>query len=83
MRHSTKLIIFLIAGLICWHYPLYAQEDRPIFREVSEEASLGSNRIGSDKVIGQAWGDFDSDGWIDLYVTAHAGPTTLYRNQSD
>jgi hypothetical protein len=33
--------------------------------------------------IGQAWGDYDRDGWLDLYVTDSQGPNTLYRNQGD
>jgi len=32
---------------------------------------------------GQAWGDFDNDGWPDLYVASHSGANTLYRNQGD
>jgi hypothetical protein len=29
------------------------------------------------------WGDFDNDGWMDLYVTDSGGPTLLYRNQGN
>lgn len=29
---------------------------------------------------GQAWGDYDGDGWLDLYLTNNVGPNTLYRN---
>lgn len=32
---------------------------------------------------GQAWGDFDNDGWLDLYVTSASGSNTLYRNLGD
>ncbi|MFK7960492.1 MAG: CRTAC1 family protein [Phycisphaerales bacterium] len=29
------------------------------------------------------FGDFDGDGWLDLYVCAHPGSNTLYRNAGD
>jgi len=32
---------------------------------------------------GQAWGDFDNDGWPDLYIPSQAGPTLLCHNQGD
>lgn len=34
-------------------------------------------------VTGQAWGDYDRDGWEDLYITDHYGPNRLFRNQGD
>ena len=30
--------------------------------------------------IGQAWGDYDRDGWLDLYVTGNRAPNVLYHN---
>src|SRR5437763_15650666 len=30
-----------------------------------------------------AWGDYNNDGWIDLYVTTLNGPSYLYRNNGD
>ena len=33
--------------------------------------------------IGQAWGDYDRDGWIDLFVTGNLEPNILYRNLGD
>jgi len=32
---------------------------------------------------GAVWGDFDEDGWIDLYVSNMAAPNRLYRNRGD
>ena len=32
---------------------------------------------------GQAWGDVDRDGFVDLFVTDQYGPNTLYRNRAD
>ena len=34
-------------------------------------------------MTGQAWGDYDRDGWVDLYVTDQLGPNTLYHNDGD
>jgi enediyne biosynthesis protein E4 len=31
-------------------------------------------------VTGQAFGDYDGDGWLDLYLTDSAGPNRLFRN---
>ncbi len=33
--------------------------------------------------MGQAWGDYDNDGWVDLYVTGGLDENVLYRNQGD
>ena len=33
--------------------------------------------------IGQAWGDFDNDGWVDLFLAGGQSPSTLYRNDGD
>ena len=33
--------------------------------------------------IGQAWGDYDNDGWVDLFLAGGQSPSTLYRNDGD
>lgn len=33
--------------------------------------------------MGVAWGDYDNDGWPDLFVTNDMGPNFLYHNQHD
>ncbi len=33
--------------------------------------------------VGQAWGDYDNDGWTDLFVTGNLAPNYLYHNQRD
>lgn len=62
---------------------LFAQETGPLFTDVSEEAGIIHNRSSTDKTIGQAWGDYDNDGWLDLYVTDSHGRNTLYHNEGD
>lgn len=54
-----------------------------IFVDVTHFAKIGDTRWGQDRLIGQAWGDYDQDGRYDLYVTDPAGPNILYRNRGD
>ena len=65
------------------------------FSEVSECAGINANHEGSWNeykakdfsrgylAMGQAWGDFDNDGWVDLYVTGGLTKSVLYQNQGD
>ncbi len=66
--------------------------DEPIFRDVSAAAGITATHRGlwDDKeamqgylAIGQAWGDYDRDGWVDLFVTGNLDPNALYRNRGD
>jgi len=60
---------------------LYHQNADGTFTDVTERAGLTGmpqNRYG----MGVAVGDFDNDGWEDLYVTGYGG-NTLYRNNHD
>ncbi len=56
----------------------------PIFAEVSRQAGIVNNRVaGIEMSAGIAWGDYDNDGWLDLYVTDPLAKNTLYRNNGD
>ena len=64
----------------------------PVFEDVSEAAGITAGHRGiwdPEEVfqgylaIGQAWGDYDSDGWLDLYVTGNLEPNVLYHNNQD
>jgi len=48
------------------------------FSDVTEEAGVGFEGYG----MGVAVGDYDGDGYLDLYVT-NFGPNVLYRNNGD
>lgn len=56
-----------------------------IFTDVTSSAGITATHHGDYiwLTTGQAWGDYDNDGWVDLYVTDNAGPNTLFRNQGD
>ncbi|MBE7530784.1 MAG: CRTAC1 family protein [Ardenticatenaceae bacterium] len=62
-----------------------AQTEPIPYQDVTAAAGINSPRARTDgeKVTGQAWGDYDQDGWLDLYVTDTDGPNTLYRNNGD
>lgn len=51
------------------------------FEEVSKEAGVDDPHHYYG--LGATWGDFDNDGWPDLYVANDAGPNFLYRNKHD
>lgn len=51
------------------------------FEDVSKKAGVSdpNKRFG----LGAVWGDYDNDGWPDLYVANDAGPNYLYHNKHD
>jgi len=67
------------------HFAAQNPVDVPsIFADVSKAAGIVNNRVaGIEMTTGQAWGDYNNDGWIDLYVTDPIGKNTLYRNNGD
>jgi hypothetical protein len=51
------------------------------FEEVSEKA--GVHNVDKQRAMGVVWGDYDNDGWPDLFVTNDGGPNYLYHNKRD
>ena len=72
--------------------PYYAAENGPpnfmlrnnrdgTFRDVTAETGLNSNNTRYSFCCG--WGDYNRDGWPDLYVVNDFGRKNLYRNNGD
>jgi hypothetical protein len=88
----ASLIIFMaglgIALLLRQGYLRYAAlnpiKQPALFADASRQAGIVDNRVaGIEMATGQAWGDYNNDGWIDLYVTDPIGKNTLYHNNGD
>jgi enediyne biosynthesis protein E4 len=63
-----------------FHNALLRNKGGGVFEDVTTRAGLAGETLGFS--LGAAAGDFDNDGWTDLFV-ANAGANTLYRNQGD
>jgi len=60
---------------------LYRNRGDGTFQDVSKQAGVDDPKhyFGMQAV----WGDYDNDGWPDLYVANDAGPNYLYHNKHD
>lgn len=80
MRRLTVFLIFTVCaigtGSLLSPSPAWCNIQ---FEEVSQQA--GITRIGES--WGNAWGDFDGDGYLDLWATNHRDKPSLYRNNGD
>lgn len=80
MRRLTVFLIFTVCaigtGSLLSPSPAWCNIQ---FKEVSQQA--GITRIGES--WGNAWGDFDGDGYLDLWATNHKHKPSLYRNNGD
>jgi hypothetical protein len=81
---QRPFLILILLLFLSWQGGTAVAQDEPtLFVNVSEAAGIVDNRVGTDKVIGLAWGDYDNDGYPDLYVTDPNGRNTLYHNEGD
>lgn len=60
---------------------LYKNNGDGTFTDVTEQAGVGCGKAGQFG-MGAAAGDFDGDGWVDLYVTNY-GRNVLFKNKGD
>jgi enediyne biosynthesis protein E4 len=61
---------------------LYHNNRDGTFKDVSRQAGVAGDGAGKAYKTGVAVGDYDNNGFLDLYVTA-LGPNILYRNNGD
>jgi hypothetical protein len=59
---------------------LYHNNQDGTFTDVGEEAGVDNGRRAT---IGVAWGDYDNDGWLDVYVVNNGAASALYHNNGD
>ena len=53
------------------------------FVDVSEAAGIVAPHLPGGNITGQAWGDLDRDGWLDLFVSGGTGANRLFHNLGD
>lgn len=95
----TACMVGLLFALTCSGLPFAVAYQEPNlypkpYTDVSLEAGIAATHRGEwDQFnpqfsngylgIGQAWGDYNNDGWIDLYVTGNMDDNVLYQNMGD
>ncbi len=88
-----KVLVRLALPVLCFTFLTAIGKLEP-FVDVSEAAGIRATHSGHWELfdddfatgylgIGQAWGDYDRDGWLDLYVTGNRDASVLYRNNGD
>jgi len=81
---SRALTIPTLALLLALTGGALAQDPAPPFTEVTAAAGVGLAHAGASPGMplgnGVAWGDYDRDGWPDLFVSNQGVPNALYRN---
>lgn len=71
-------IVFLSVSATNYFYPA-AGLSQVTFIDVTGSARVGNNSSG----FGAAWGDYNNDGFLDLYVTNYRDVNVLYENNGD
>lgn len=60
---------------------LYRNRGDGTFQEVSQKAGVADDKKFFG--LGAIWGDYDNDGWLDLFVANDATPNFLYHNNKN
>ncbi len=85
MKIGAKWTFVLLIGVVWGVTAVTRAQESPSFTDVTLAAgiTLPDRAERTDKITGQAWGDYDQDGWLDLYLTDTEGANVLYRNNGD
>ncbi|MCF7984592.1 MAG: RICIN domain-containing protein [Thiohalocapsa sp.] len=76
-RHfSAAAAILAFAASALPGGPAYAQFQ---FQDVT----LSAGTVGNGESWGASWGDYNGDGWSDVFMSVHRGVPRLYRNNAD
>ncbi len=59
----------------------YRNKGDGTFEEVAQKIGVGDDNKYYG--LGAIWGDYDNDGWLDLYVANDGSPNYLYKNNRD
>jgi hypothetical protein len=73
--------LFFVNAEIGSSNALYHNNKDGTFTDVTKQAGLGGEK-GKTFRVGVAVGDYDNDGFLDIYVTGY-GPNILYRNNGN
>jgi len=68
-------------GMIGESHFLFRNRGDGTFEDVSKKAGLSNPNLYYG--LGATWGDYDNDGWPDLYVADDTTPNYLYHNNHD
>ena len=60
---------------------LFHNRGNGTFEEVSKKAGVSDPE--GRRGLGVVWGDYDNDGWLDIFVANDTEPNYLYRNKHD
>ncbi len=72
-----------MTGLSSLHAASPTEAEANRFVEFADVTSQAGFSLAKLPTHGLAWGDFDGDGWVDLYINHHAKRPQLMRNQHD
>ena len=62
--------------------PLYRNQGDGTFRDVAEEMGVADvNRSGTGVSMGAVWGDYDNDGYEDLFLYKYGRPELFHNDQ--
>jgi enediyne biosynthesis protein E4 len=94
MKFLGRFLALITSSLVLAQTTALAKtsETSFVFTDVSEAAGISATHRavwdpeGTQEgylAIGQAWGDYDHDGFLDLYVTGNLDDNVLYKNNGD